>query len=106
MDNDPLVLAHARALLVGTPEGRTDYLNADLRDVDTILAAAAKSLDLSQPVVLMLLGVVTFVEDDEESLRGASPPPRTSPPTSPEVLAHARDQCRWSMKAAARTDTS
>ncbi|WP_225801739.1 SAM-dependent methyltransferase [Streptomyces sp. NK15101] len=67
VDNDPLVLAHARALLVGTPEGRTDYLDADLRDVDTILAAAAKTLDLSQPVALMLLGVVIFVEDDEES---------------------------------------
>lgn len=67
MDNDPLVLAHARALLVGTPEGRTDYLDADLRDIDTILAAAAKTLGLSQPVALMLLGVVIFIEDDEES---------------------------------------
>ncbi|MEW2068961.1 SAM-dependent methyltransferase [Streptomyces sp. NPDC007346] len=67
VDNDPLVLAHAQALLVGTPEGRIDYLDADLRDVDGILAAAAKTLDLAQPVALMLLGVVIFVEDDEES---------------------------------------
>lgn len=67
VDNDPLVLAHARALLVGTPGGRTDYLDADLRDIDTIPAAAAKKLDLSQPVALMLLGVVIFIEDDEES---------------------------------------
>ncbi|GAA2484510.1 SAM-dependent methyltransferase [Streptomyces gobitricini] len=67
VDNDPLVLAHARALLVGTPEGRTDYLDADLRDVDTILEAAARTLDLDQPVALMLLGVVIFVEDDDES---------------------------------------
>ncbi|WP_019887553.1 SAM-dependent methyltransferase [Streptomyces purpureus] len=67
VDNDPLVLAHARALLVGTPEGSTDYLDADLRDVDTILERAARTLDLSRPVVLMLLGVVIFVEDDEES---------------------------------------
>ncbi|WP_256105660.1 SAM-dependent methyltransferase [Streptomyces sp. ODS05-4] len=67
VDNDPLVLTHARALLVGTPEGRTDYLDADLRDVDAILAAAAKTLDLDRPVGLMLLGVVIFVEDDEQS---------------------------------------
>ncbi|QGV79818.1 SAM-dependent methyltransferase [Streptomyces ficellus] len=67
VDNDPLVLAHARALLVGTPEGRTDYLDADLRDVDTVLEAAAKTLDLDRPVALMLLGVVIFVEDDAES---------------------------------------
>ncbi|MET9927824.1 MULTISPECIES: SAM-dependent methyltransferase [unclassified Streptomyces] len=67
VDNDPLVLAHARALLVGTLEGRTDYLDADLRDTDSILAAAAKTLDLARPVALMLLGVVIFIEDDEES---------------------------------------
>ncbi|MFF8845635.1 SAM-dependent methyltransferase [Streptomyces sp. NPDC015127] len=67
VDNDPLVLVHARALLTGTPEGRTDYLDADLRDTDTILEQAAKTLDLTRPVALMLLGVVIFVEDDEES---------------------------------------
>ncbi|MEU6776957.1 SAM-dependent methyltransferase [Streptomyces sp. NPDC046759] len=66
VDNDPLVLAHARALLTSTPEGRTDYLDADLRDVDAILEHAAKTLDLSEPVALMLLGVVIFVGDDED----------------------------------------
>ncbi|NWF27699.1 SAM-dependent methyltransferase [Streptomyces sp. PKU-EA00015] len=67
VDNDPLVLVHARALLTSSPEGVTDYLDADLRDVDAILERAAKTLDLSRPVGLMLLGVVIFVEDDEES---------------------------------------
>ncbi|WP_443062749.1 SAM-dependent methyltransferase [Streptomyces sp. NBC_00390] len=67
VDNDPLVLAHARALLTSSPEGRTDYLDADLRDVDTILERAAQTLDFKQPVALMLLGVVIFVEDHEES---------------------------------------
>ncbi|MEV4333317.1 SAM-dependent methyltransferase [Streptomyces sp. NPDC049597] len=67
VDNDPLVLVHARALLTSSPEGVTDYLDADLRDTDTILERAAKTLDLSRPVGLMLLGVVIFVEDDEES---------------------------------------
>ncbi|MGW3659567.1 SAM-dependent methyltransferase [Streptomyces sp. NPDC005151] len=67
VDNDPLVLTHARALLRSSPEGATDYLDADLRDVDTILEQAAKTLDFSRPVALMLLGVVIFIKDDEES---------------------------------------
>ncbi|QKW08388.1 SAM-dependent methyltransferase [Streptomyces sp. NA04227] len=67
VDNDPLVLAHARALLTSTPEGRTDYLDEDLRNVDAILEHAARTLDLSQPVALVLLGVVIFLGDDEEA---------------------------------------
>ncbi|MFC9468586.1 SAM-dependent methyltransferase [Streptomyces coelicoflavus] len=67
VDNDPIVLAHAEALLVGTPEGRTDYLDEDLRNVDTILEQASRTLDLGRPVALMLLGVVIFVEEDEEA---------------------------------------
>ncbi|MFE3022414.1 SAM-dependent methyltransferase [Streptomyces sp. NPDC059256] len=67
VDNDPLVLTHARALLKSAREGRTDYLDADLRDTDLILERAAKTLDLSRPVALMLLGVVIFVEDHEET---------------------------------------
>ncbi|AKJ08967.1 translation initiation factor IF-2 [Streptomyces incarnatus] len=66
VDNDPLVLAHARALLTSTPEGRTDYLDEDLRNVDAILEHAAKTLDFSQPVALMLLGVVIFIGDEED----------------------------------------
>ncbi|KOX13400.1 translation initiation factor IF-2 [Nocardiopsis sp. NRRL B-16309] len=66
VDNDPLVLTHARALLTGTDEGVTDYVDADLRDPDAILAAASRTLDLSRPVALMLLGVVNFVADDAE----------------------------------------
>ncbi|MFV5993307.1 SAM-dependent methyltransferase [Streptomyces sp. NPDC056231] len=67
VDNDPLVLVHARALLTSTPEGRTDYLDADLRNVDTILERAAKTLDFSEPVALMLLGVVIFIGEEEDS---------------------------------------
>ncbi|MDT0469838.1 SAM-dependent methyltransferase [Streptomyces gibsoniae] len=66
VDNDPLVLTHARALLTSTPEGRTDYLDEDLRNVDAILEHAAKTLDFTQPVALMLLGVVIFIGDDED----------------------------------------
>jgi S-adenosyl methyltransferase len=67
VDNDPIVLVHAQALLTSTPEGSTSYLDCDLRDVDTILEQAAGTLDFSQPVALILLGVVIFIEDDEES---------------------------------------
>jgi hypothetical protein len=55
VDDDPLVLAHARALLTSSPGGVTAYLDSDLRDVDKILAQAADTLDFSQPVGIMLL---------------------------------------------------
>jgi hypothetical protein len=66
VDNDPLVLVHARALLTSTPEGVTDYLDADMRDPDAILAQAAQTLDFSQPIALTMLGVVIFISDDED----------------------------------------
>jgi O-methyltransferase involved in polyketide biosynthesis len=65
VDNDPLVLSHARALLTGAPQGATDYVDADLRDPDALLAAAARTLDFDRPVGLMLLGVLAHVGDDE-----------------------------------------
>jgi hypothetical protein len=69
VDNDPLVLAHARALLTSTPEGATDYIDADLRDSGRILAEAARTLDFSKPIALTMLGVVIFVGDDEDPYR-------------------------------------
>jgi hypothetical protein len=66
VDNDPLVLTHARALLVGTPEGATDYVQADLREPEAILAAAAKTLDFDRPVALMLMGIAGYLRNDEE----------------------------------------
>jgi hypothetical protein len=67
VDNDPLVLAHARALLTSTPEGATAYIDADMRDPDTILALAGETLDLSQPVALILNGVLGHVPSTEEA---------------------------------------
>ncbi|MER6177774.1 SAM-dependent methyltransferase [Streptosporangium sp. NPDC001681] len=67
VDNDPLVLVHARALLSGTPEGATDYVDADARDPETILRAAAKTLDFGRPVAVMLLGILNFVLDTAEA---------------------------------------
>jgi trans-aconitate methyltransferase len=63
VDNDPIVLAHARALLTSAPEGRTAYLDADARDLDTILGGAAGTLDFSQPVAIMMLLILQVIED-------------------------------------------
>ncbi|WP_431933581.1 SAM-dependent methyltransferase [Nonomuraea jabiensis] len=69
VDNDPLVLVHARALLTSSAEGATEYLDADLHDPDIILREAAKTLDFSQPVAIMLLGIMHFISDDDELQR-------------------------------------
>jgi hypothetical protein len=65
VDNDPIVLIHARALLASHPAGATGYIDADLRDVRTILAAAARTLDFSQPVAVMLIGVLHCIPDED-----------------------------------------
>jgi len=65
VDNDPIVLLHATALLTSKPEGECAYLDADLRDPDAILAAAADTLDFSQPVAVMLLAVLQFASEEE-----------------------------------------
>lgn len=64
-DNDPIVLAHARALLTSSPEGATDYIEADLRATDTILERAAGTLDFGQPVAVMLLGILQGIPDQD-----------------------------------------
>lgn len=65
VDNDPIVLAHARALLKGTPEGAVTYVDADLRDTDAIVEQAAATLDFTQPISVSLLGILHFMDDDE-----------------------------------------
>jgi O-methyltransferase involved in polyketide biosynthesis len=67
VDNDPVVLVHARALLTSAPEGATDYVDADLRDPDKILHEAARTLDLTQPVAITLLGVVHHLTDTDQA---------------------------------------
>jgi hypothetical protein len=68
VDNDPIVLAHARALLTSTPEGVTAYIDADLREPRTILedAEVRATLDWTQPIAVMLVAVLHFVRDDED----------------------------------------
>jgi trans-aconitate methyltransferase len=65
VDNDPVVLAHARALLTSGPEGRTDYIDADFRSPAQILEQAAKTLDFDRPIALCLVAILHFVEDEE-----------------------------------------
>jgi O-methyltransferase involved in polyketide biosynthesis len=67
VDNDPLVLVHARALLTSRPEGTCAYVDADVRDPGAILDAAAATLDFTRPVALMMLGVLGHVGDDDQA---------------------------------------
>jgi hypothetical protein len=67
VDNDPIVLVHARALLVGSPQGVTDYIEADARDPEKILQEAARTLDFEQPIAVMMLGILNHIVDDEQA---------------------------------------
>ena len=66
VDYDPVLLSHARALLTSSPEGKTDYIQADLRDTETILSGAARTLDFGQPVAILLLAVLHFIPDSDD----------------------------------------
>ncbi len=63
VDNDPIVLAHARTLLTGTREGATDYIDADIHRPDGIVGRASETLDFERPVAVMMLGILNFVLD-------------------------------------------
>jgi len=71
VDNDPIVLAHARALLTSSPEGKTAYIHADLREPEKVLSdpATRATLDFSQPIALMLVAVLHFVPDEAQPRR-------------------------------------
>jgi len=71
VDNDPIVLAHARALMAGTAEGPVAFIQADLREPEAILGdpAVAGTLDLAQPVGLVLIGVMHHLRDDDDPRR-------------------------------------
>jgi hypothetical protein len=88
VDNDPLVLVHARALLTSTPQGATAYIHADLNDPDTIIAQAQPTLDFTQPVAITLLGIINFIVDDDAAqavIRGLVD---AVPPGSYLVISH------------------
>lgn len=67
VDNDPLVLAHARALLTGTRPGTTDYVEADLNHPEELVRIARGKLDFSQPIAVMIMGVLGHIGNPEEN---------------------------------------
>ncbi|MBO0837937.1 MAG: SAM-dependent methyltransferase [Actinobacteria bacterium] len=89
-DNDPLVLAHARALLTSSPEGRTGYIQADLRDPESILSDTVTRdlLDFTQPVALMLVAVLHFLTDADDPARIIATLLDALPPGSYLVASH------------------
>jgi hypothetical protein len=88
VDNDPIVLAHARALLASDPAGITDYIDADLRDTGTTLAEAARTLDFSEPVAVMLLGILHMIPDDDDPFAIAAALMDALPPGSFLAVSH------------------
>ena len=91
VDNDPIVLRHAQALLTSTPEGACDYIQADLRNPKAIMAAAASTLDFGKPVALMLLAVLQFVLDEQDPYGLVSELMTALPSGSYLVISHPTD---------------
>ncbi len=87
-DNDPIVLAYARALLTSTPEGKTAYVDADLRGDDKIIWEAGKTLDFAKPVALLLVGLLHLVSDEEDPYRIVSELTSVLSPGSYLILTH------------------
>jgi hypothetical protein len=88
VDNDPIVLAHARALLTGTPAGTTGYMDADLREPGKILQDAARIFDFSQPVAVLLVGILHLISDDADPYAIVAQLMEAVPPGSYLVLTH------------------
>jgi hypothetical protein len=88
VDNDPLVLAHARALLNSNPRGTTDYIHADLHHPAAIIDAARRTLDLSQPVAITLIAIMHHVEDYDQARLVVNSLMEAVPPGSYLALSH------------------
>ena len=99
VDNDPVVLAHARALLSSTPEGATAYLDSDLRDSAAILTEAARTLDFARPVALMLLIILHMIPDSDDPYGIVAALVRALPAGSYLVLAHPASDIRATQMA-------
>ncbi|WP_030784054.1 SAM-dependent methyltransferase [Streptomyces sp. NRRL S-920] len=87
-DNDPIVLAHAEALLRSTPQGATEYIQADFREPDKILEGAARVLDLDRPVALSLVALLHFIADEDGAYDLVDRLMRALPPGSYLMLSH------------------
>jgi SAM-dependent methyltransferase len=107
VDNDPIVLAYARRLLSSTPTGATAYLQADLRRPDVILGHPdlRKTIDLSQPVALMLILVAHFIPEDDDPYRHVATLTGALAPGSHLVMTHATADF-WPPEVAANMDAA
>jgi O-methyltransferase involved in polyketide biosynthesis len=92
VDNDPMVLVHARALLTSTAAGATDYIDADLRDTAKILADAEKTLDLTKPVAVILSGILNFIVDEAQADAIVASLIAAVPPGSYLVISHPTEE--------------
>jgi len=106
VDNDPLVLSHAQALLKSNPAGECAYLDADLREPAGILAQAAKTLDFSRPVAVMLIAVLHCITDQDEPHRLVAELMDAVPPGSYLALSHPADDLGSPQRNAVRTQLS
>jgi len=88
VDNDPVVLAHARALLTTTPDGATDYLDADLRQAGQILAKAGRTLDFGKPVAVMLMAILQHLSEADDPYQVVSTLMAAVPAGSYLVISH------------------
>ena len=100
VDHDPVVISHARALLTSSAAGKTDYIQADLRDWPAISAAAQRTLDFSRPVAVLLIAVLHFILDEEDPRRLISRMMADLAPGSYLVIAHAASDIQAGTAAA------
>jgi O-methyltransferase involved in polyketide biosynthesis len=101
VDNDPIVLSHARALLTSSPQGRCAYIDADARDTDKVLAGAAATLDFAEPVAVMMLGLLHFIPDTDDPYALTSRYLAAMPPGSYLAVSHASSDIEFDPLAAA-----
>jgi len=88
VDNDPIVLTHARTLLTSDPAGGTEYIDADLREPQQILAGAARLLDYGRPVAVMLMAILQHLDDADDPLKVVAALMGAMPPGSYLALSH------------------
>ena len=111
VDNDPVVLVHARALLMSTPEGVTSYIDADAREPEAIIAQARQTLDFTAPVAVMMVDLLNFIEDNDTVAAVVSTLMAAVPPGSHLAIMHPANDLdpdlleaerRWNKMAAQR----
>jgi S-adenosyl methyltransferase len=88
VDNDPIVLAHARALLTSSPEGATTYIDADLQDPEKIIAEASRTLNFTEPVAITLIAILHHIASYEQARKIVDRLMRAAPRGSYLVISH------------------